>query len=154
MPSLSYSRPRGFADTAAINDSIARYRDEHSTRFPVGIGTVQPTDPTEMSVAEIARMANELKLDGVVWHHRFQGCHLNDKRMHPLLAACAAHKLVAFFHVLADSNMESPFLLDELYDAHPGVTFVALDPLTSLTQNRYIMRTAKRLPKSRFPVKK
>ena len=150
MPSLSYSRPRGFSDTAAINDSIARYRDRHSARFPVGIGTVQPTDPTEMSAAEIARMANELKLDGVVWHHRFQGCHLSDKRMHPLLEACAAHNMVAFFHVLADSNMEAPFLLEELYEAHPDVTFVALDPLTSLTQNRYIMQMAKRLPNMLF----
>jgi predicted TIM-barrel fold metal-dependent hydrolase len=89
-------------------------------------------------------------LDGVVWHHRFQGCHLSDRRMHPLLDACAKHNLVAFFHVLADSNMESPFLLEELYDAHPDVTFVALDPFTSPTQNRSIMRLAKNLPNMLF----
>jgi hypothetical protein len=150
MPSLSYPRPRGFADTQAINDDIAGYRDRHSARFPVALGTVQPTDPTEMSVNELARMATDLKLDGVVWHHRYQGCHLSDRRMHPLLDACAKHNMVAFFHVISDSNMEAPFLLEELYEAHPDVTFVALDSMTSFTQIRFIMQMAKRCPKLLF----
>jgi predicted TIM-barrel fold metal-dependent hydrolase len=150
MPSLQYPRPRGFVDTQALNDAIAAYRDRYGARFPVALGTVQPTDPAEMSVGEIERMANVLKLDGVVWHHRLQSVFLGDRRMHPLLDACAKHKMVAFIHVIADSNMEAPWLLEELYEAHPDVTFVALDPLTGFTQIRFIMQMAKRCPNLLF----
>jgi len=97
-----------------------------------------------MSIGELERMASELELDGVVWHHRFQGCHLGDPRMHPLLEACARLGLVAYVHVIADSNMEAPVMLEELYEAHPGVTFVALDPFTSFTQIKNVMAMAKR----------
>ena len=150
MPSLQYARPRGFADTQALNDGIARYRDRHRERFPVALGTVQPLDPAEMSVGEIARMSGELKLDGVVWHHRFQSAWISDRRMHPLLDACAKHQMVVFIHVISDSNMESPVMMEELYEAHPDVKFVALDPLTGFTQNRYVMHLAKRCPNLLF----
>lgn len=150
MPSLQYPRPRGFADTQALNDAIAGYRNRFRSRFPVALGTVQPTDPAELSLGEIARVAGELQLDGVVWHHRFQSVFLNDRRMHPLLDACAAHDLAVFVHVIADSNMEAPWLMEELCETHPDVKFVALDPLTGFTQIRYIMQMAKRCPKLLF----
>lgn len=146
MPSLQYPRPRGFADTQALNDAIAGYRNRYGTRFPVALGTVQPTDPAELSIEELGRMKNDLQLDGVVWHHRFQSVFLNDRRMHPLLDACAKLQLVVFVHVIADSNMEAPWFLESLYEAHPDVTFVALDPLSGLTQNHYILQMAKRCP--------
>jgi predicted TIM-barrel fold metal-dependent hydrolase len=144
MPSLQYSRPRGFADTRAVNDGIARYRDRYRERFPLALGTVQPTDPTEMSVGEVVRIARELKLDGVVWHHRFQGTMLADKRMHPLLDACAEHGLPAFLHVVADSALEAPWLLEELCEAHPDVRFVALDAFSGMSRMRYVVQMAKR----------
>jgi uncharacterized protein len=150
MPSLQYQRPSGYADTQALNAAIAGYRNRYRQRFPVALGTCEPSQGVDLAVREIARMANELELDGVVWHHRFQGAFLGDRRMHPLLDACAEHRLPAFFHVIADSNMEAPWLLEELYHAHPEVQFVALDPLSGLTQIRYIMAMAERCPKLLF----
>jgi predicted TIM-barrel fold metal-dependent hydrolase len=150
MPSLQYPRPRGFADTQALNDAMAAYRNRYRDRFPVALGTVEPSQGVDLAVREIGRIATELQLDGIVWHHRFQGAFLGDRRMHPLLDACAGHGLPAFFHVIADSNMEAPWLLEELYHAHPDVQFVALDPLSGLTQIRYIMAMAERCPKLLF----
>jgi predicted TIM-barrel fold metal-dependent hydrolase len=150
MPSLQYARPRGYDDTLALNDAIAAYRTRYGKRFPVALGTVEPNQGVDLAVREIGRIANVLELDGIVWHHRFQGAFLGDRRMHPLLEACAEHKLPAFFHVIADSNMEAPWLLEELYHAHPDVQFVALDPLSGLTQIRYIMAMAERCPKLLF----
>ena len=37
MPSLQYPRPRGYADTQALNDAIAGYRNRYRSRFPVAL---------------------------------------------------------------------------------------------------------------------
>jgi predicted TIM-barrel fold metal-dependent hydrolase len=150
MPSLQYARPRGYDDTHALNNAIAAYRDQFRERFPVALGTVEPLAGVDIGKREIARAATDLKLDGIVWHHRFQGVFLGDVRMHALLDACAEYALPAFIHVIADSNMEAPWLLEELYHAHPDVQFVALDAFSGLTQIRYIMAMAERCPKLMF----
>jgi predicted TIM-barrel fold metal-dependent hydrolase len=150
MPSLQYARPAGYEDTRALNNAIAGYRDQFRERFPVALGTVEPLQGVDIGKREIARAKTELQLDGIVWHHRFQGVFLGDGRMHALLDACAEYDMPAFFHVIADSNMEAPWLLEELYHAHPDVQFVALDPLSGLTQIRYIMAMAERCPKLLF----
>jgi uncharacterized protein len=150
MPSLQYLKPNGYADTRAINDAVAAFRNTYRTRFPVALGTVEPMHGEQISCAEIDRIAGELQLDGVVWHHRFQGCFLADAKMNALLRACARNGLPAFFHVISDSNMEAPWLLEELYHAHPDVTFVACDSFSGPTQVRYIMQMAERCPNLYF----
>src|SRR5258708_4701246 len=42
MPAHSYVRPRGLADTRAVNDGLAAYRRRDPRRFPAIIGTVEP----------------------------------------------------------------------------------------------------------------
>ena len=146
MPSLQYPRPNGFADTQAINDGIARYRNRFRARFPVALGTVQPTDPVELSAPEIERMVLELHLDGIAWHHRWQSSVISDHRMHALLDVCAKHHLPAFIHAVADSAMEAPWLLPELCEAHGDVQFVLLDGFSGISRIRYLMQLAKTQP--------
>jgi predicted TIM-barrel fold metal-dependent hydrolase len=150
MPSLQYLKPNGYPDTRALNDGIAAFRETYKGRFPVALGTVEPMHGEQIAVGEIDRIATELRLDGVVWHHRFQGCFLGDAKMNALLRACARNALPAFFHVISDSNMEAPWMLEELYHAHPDVTFVACDAFSGPTQIRYIMQMAKRCPNLLF----
>jgi uncharacterized protein len=82
---------------------------------------------TDLGVAEIERLATELHLDGVVWHHHAQGAFINDCHMGPFLRKMAEHGLKAFVHVIIASQTEDPWALDELAEQHPDVTFVALD---------------------------
>src|SRR5271167_3663733 len=42
MPGHMYIRPRGLADTRAVNDALAAFRRLDPERFPAVIGTVEP----------------------------------------------------------------------------------------------------------------
>jgi len=42
IPGHGYPRPNGLADTRAINDRIATYRDMRTDRFPVAVGIAEP----------------------------------------------------------------------------------------------------------------
>ncbi|MDQ5841790.1 MAG: amidohydrolase family protein, partial [Chloroflexota bacterium] len=113
-------------------------------------GTVDPLCGVDLGVAEIARMATEVHLNGVVWHHRFQGTFIADSRMGAFLRKMAEFNLPAFVHVFSESTMEAPWGLELLAEEHRDVTFVALDAFSGLTQVRYMMAMAKRNPNLMF----
>jgi predicted TIM-barrel fold metal-dependent hydrolase len=150
MPSLQFPRPHGAEDVRRMNDLVASYRDRYRQRFPVAMGTVDPLCGVELGVAEIERMATELHLNGVVWHHRFQGTFIADSRMGPFLRKMAELNLPAFVHMFSESTMEAPWGLELLAEEHRDVTFVALDAFSGLTQVRYMMAMAKRNPNVMF----
>jgi hypothetical protein len=144
-PTSQYERPRGLADTIAMNDRVANYRDMYSDRFPVAFGTVDPLQGVENGVGEIERIAKTLSLQGVIWHHRMQGTWIADARMYPFLEAVEEHGLVALIHVISESTLEAPWGLELLASKFPNVQFVALDPFTSPTQFQVMMMMAERV---------
>jgi predicted TIM-barrel fold metal-dependent hydrolase len=146
MPSLQYPRPNGIVDTRAINDLVAGYRDRHRDRFPVALGTVEPLHGEAVAVEEIRRLAEDLHLDGVVWHHRFQGTFISHAAMHPLQRKLAEYRLPAVIHLFAESTMEAPWGLEALAERHPDVTFVGLDAFTGVTHAQYATGVARRCP--------
>ena len=146
MPSSQYLRPNGIPDTCAMNDLVADYRNRYRDRFPIAMGTVEPLYGEEAGVKEIRRIAEKLRLNGVVWHHRYQGTFINDKRMHAFLRTLAEYKLPAFIHVFAESTMEAPWGVEALAEQHSQVTFIALDAFSGTTQSRYMIGIAKRCP--------
>jgi predicted TIM-barrel fold metal-dependent hydrolase len=146
MPSLQYMRPEGIADTRRVNNEIARYRDQEIERFPLAFGTSEPLHGERLAREEIVRLSEELQLDGVVWHHRFQGVFADDSRMHALLDECAARGLPALIHLFAESDMESPHALEAIAAAHGDVTFIALDAFTGYEQTAALVQVAKRCP--------
>lgn len=145
-PTLQYERPKGQADTRRFNDLAAEYRRRYKDRFPVALGTVEPLHGEKEGLVELERMAGELKLDGVVWHHHFQGSSMVDRRMWPFLKKTAELRMPAVVHVMAESMLESAWQLEVLAGAFPDVRFVALAGLTELTQSRYMLSICKRFP--------
>lgn len=150
MPALQYLRPHGIADTRRINDLAAEYRERYRKRFPLAAGTVEPLYGEAIGVEEIRRIAEELCLDAVVWHHRFQGTFINDPSMGPLLQALVQYRLPAIIHLFAESTMEAPWGLEALAERRPEVTFIALDAFSGFTQAQYVMGIAKRCPNVYF----
>lgn len=144
MPTLQYERPYGIKDTMALNDRMAEFREKNHARFPVAFGTVEPLYGVKICLEEIRRAAEELRLDGFVWHNRFQGTHLADRRMHALVETLAEYGLPAFVHVMAESTLEAPWALEELASAHPDVTLVACDAFSGITQVSYMNAIAER----------
>ena len=96
MSNHVYERPQGIVQTRQMNDFVAWYRDTHRDVFPVSIGGVEPIYGVQVGAAEIRRMATELRLDGVVWHHHFHGTDLDEPRMFALIEELERHRLPAF----------------------------------------------------------
>lgn len=129
MANHIYERPNGIADTRQMNDFVAWYRNTHPDIFPVAIGGVEPKYGAAVGVAEIHRMANELKLDGVVWHHHFHGTEMDEPRMFAFVEALGEHGLPALLHFNGDSRHELPAGLEPLAARYPEVSFVALSAM-------------------------
>jgi predicted TIM-barrel fold metal-dependent hydrolase len=144
MPASQYLRPNGIADTRAMNDLMAEYRKCYQERFPVALGTVEPLHGEEAGAQEIRRIAENLHLDGVVWHHRWQGVFINDKIMNAFVQVLAEYQLPAFIHLFSESNMEAPWRFEDLAEQHPDVTFIALDAFSSGSQSQHMMKIARR----------
>lgn len=146
MASNLYERPNGVSDTRRMNDYVAYYRDHSQDRFPVGIGTCEPLFGAEAGVAEIRRIASELRLDGLVWHHLFQGSSMDDQRMVAFCKEAAGLGLPVFVHLNGDSAFESPVQLEGLAQKVPEVTIVAVGGMTEAQSIREMHGIADRRP--------
>lgn len=143
MPALQYERPHGIVNTREINNGIAGYRDG-SPRFLAALGTVEPLHGTAVCREELDRLVTELHLDGVVWHTRYQGVAVSDRRMHELVDEATARGLPCYIHMFAESNLEAPWMFADLARNHPDATIVALDGFSASTQICYVMDLAER----------
>ena len=124
-----YRRAEGIANTRAMNDMIAGLVAKNPQRFPVGIGVVQVSDG-DASLRELERMARDLKLRGVGWHHADEGAYIDNAFMRPLLRQVQALGLIPFIHV-REREYEAWWRLDVLAGEFPGLTFVAMSGITT-----------------------
>ncbi|MCU1617895.1 MAG: hypothetical protein JWO98_5435 [Frankiales bacterium] len=129
LPGNSYLRPRGLADTREVNDGIRAYCDRDPDRYVAGAGVVEPLYGAA-GLPEIRRIA-ELGLIGVSYHARFQGVAANDGWILRHLEVMAELGLVPFVHSYAESALEAPLLIADLARAHPELTIMVLDGLSS-----------------------
>jgi uncharacterized protein len=144
QPSHGYLRPDGIVDTMRVNDRMARYREYAADRFRV-LGTTEPTHG-ERGLAEVDRVAADLGLAGLAWHHRFQGCYIDSKWMWPTLRRMSELGLVPLVHVNAESSMEAHWRLQRLALDFPELTFLAMDGLWSYERARHVLVTAPTTP--------
>lgn len=144
MPSLQYERPEGQEDTKRINNLIAEYKKRHGDRFPVAFGVVEVLHGEKAGLQELDRIKGELNLNGVVWHHHFQGSFIADRRMWPFLKKMDELGLVAAIHLVPASLLEAPWGLELLLADFPNLTFLAIDGLMESTQSHYVLSMHKR----------
>jgi predicted TIM-barrel fold metal-dependent hydrolase len=145
QPAHSYLKADGIRDTARVNDSIAAYRKRAPERFPIALGTVEPSHG-ERSLAEIDRGGQELGLNGFSWHHRLQGGFIDSPWMRPYLRRMAELGLVPVVHTNAESKLEAPWRLQKLAHEFPELTFLAQDAFYSYEQSTEVLFLAERTP--------
>jgi predicted TIM-barrel fold metal-dependent hydrolase len=87
---------------------------------------------------------HELKLNGVVWHSRFQGVAVDHALMRPLLKKVTELGLVPLIHTNAESNLEAVWRLERLALEFPELTFVSMDALTTNANSQLALDIAKR----------
>ena len=143
LAATGYIQADGIKDTMRCNDAVAAYRARDPKRFRVACGTVEPLHGSR-SLGELERMKHELRLDGVVWHNRFQGVAVDHPWMRPLLKKARDLGLVPLIHTNAESNMEAVWRLERLALEFPDLTFVAMDALTTNANSQLALDIARR----------
>jgi len=149
LAATGYIQADGIRDTMRCNDTVATYRNLDPKRFPVACGIVEPLHGAR-SLDELERIKQELKLDGVVWHNRFQGLAVDHQLMRPLLRKAGELGLVPLIHTNAESNLEAVWRLERLAVEFPELTLVALDALTTNTNSQLALDIARRTPNILF----
>lgn len=142
MVDPKYRKTNGIDSTRKVNDLIATYVAKHSDRFPIAFGTVEPMHG-EASLRELERMANDLKMRGVYWHHGYCGIPIDHPSMHPIIQQVAKLHLIPFVHAAQPYN-ESFWRMEALAEDYPDMTFVALSDLTNAEAFDQGLRIAKR----------
>ena len=102
IPGHGYPRPNGLADTRAINDRIAMYRDMRTDRFPVAIGVAEPLYEAD-SLPELDRCKNELGIAGISFHTRFQGASMDNPWITKYVARMGELGMVPVLHAMTDN---------------------------------------------------
>ncbi|HXC38956.1 MAG TPA: amidohydrolase family protein [Burkholderiales bacterium] len=125
MPGHSYPRPKGLADTRAVNDTLLAYQKRDPARFPAVIGTVEPRYGLD-GLAEIDRM-HELGFQGVSWHHRQEGLAIDHPVMHAFIERMQQRGMLPFIHCFPDGDFEAVWRLRHLAEAFPDMPFLCMD---------------------------
>jgi uncharacterized protein len=149
IPGHGYERAHGIADTRAVNDAIAAYRDRRRDRFPAAVGIVEPRDGPE-SLAEIDRVARDLELVGISFHTRFQGVSLDSQWIHRYVERMSGQGLVPVIHAMDETPEEALWKLTALARSLPDVTFLALDAFGSYESTRHCFHVADVAPNVLF----
>jgi uncharacterized protein len=144
QPSHGYLKADGILDTMRLNDRMALYKQLAPSRFRAVLGTVEPMHG-ERSMPEIDR-CKQLGLDGLAWHHRFQGCYIDSPWMWPILERMQEAGLVPLVHVNVESSLESHWRLQRLARDFTDMTFIAMDGLWSYERCRQVLLTAHETP--------
>lgn len=147
MPSHAYPNPNGLADTRELNNRIAATRDEHTDKFPVALGTVEPMYG-EPGLKEIDRMMTELNLDGVSWHNRWQRSYVDDPMMYELIERAADHDAVVLLHAYFESNLEEPWRAFRIVENFPDVDFIVADAFSGAKEGKKVTYWASQLDRN------
>jgi hypothetical protein len=145
IPGHAYSRANGIADTRAVNDRIAAYRDARPDRFPVAIGLVEPIFE-DACLPELDRCARELGLVGISFHARFQGVSMDSPWVARYVERIGELGMVPVLHAMTESADEALWKTAELARAFPDLTMLVLDAFSSFEGTREAFTIAKRCP--------
>lgn len=145
LAATGYVQADGIKATMRSNDVVAAYRKRDAKRFPIAAGIVEPLHG-EASLPELERIKHELGLQGVVWHHRFQGVSVDHTFMRPILKKVAELGLVAFVHCNGESNQEAAWRLERVAHIFPELQFIAMDALCTNAHGQMALEIAKRTP--------
>ena len=149
IPGHAYPRANGAADTRALNDRIAAYRDARPARFPVAVGVVEPMFE-EACLPELDRCVTDLGLRGISFHARFQGVSMDSPWVHRCVERMGGLGLVPVLHALTESSDEALWKTADVARAFPDLPMLVLDAFSSFEGTREAFTVAERCPNLLF----
>ena len=130
IPGHGYSRPNGLADTRAVNDRIATYRDMRIDRFPIAIGVAEPLYEAD-SLPELDRCKHQLGIAGISFHTRFQGASMDNPWIMKYIARMGELALVPVLHAMTESPDEALWKSAQIARAFPDMQMLILDSFST-----------------------
>jgi predicted TIM-barrel fold metal-dependent hydrolase len=149
IPGHDYLRPNGVADTRAVNNAVAAYRNAHPKLFPAAIGIVEPLYG-QASLGELDRIKNELGLAGVSFDTRYHGVNIDSVLVRRLIERMGTLGLVPFLHAVPDVSAQALWRVSALAREFPGMPMIALDPFSSYEQVQQLYFLAELAPNLLF----
>jgi len=141
LPPSFYVLTNGLADTRRLNDLMAAVREKINA--PAAFGLVE-AHHGEAALEEIDRIADELRLTGIVWRHRAQGVYADVPIMTKFIARAAERRLVPMLYVTPASMNESLWRVWNLAEQFPTVPIIALGALANWEYLQQILATPDR----------
>ncbi len=133
--------PRDLASLRASNDYGAEIVARHPTRF--GLLAALPTDDVAAALAEAARARDSLAADGFAVTAAYNGVHLGDESVEPLLARLDEWGAVVFVH----PDARRPPTL-----GHPAPLYEVAFETGRVVMDMLINRTFQRFPNITFVI--
>jgi predicted TIM-barrel fold metal-dependent hydrolase len=130
IPGHGYPRPNGLADTRAVNDRIAGYRDMRIDRFPVAVGVAEPLYEGD-SLPELDRCKHELGIAGISFHTRFQGASMDNPWILEYVARMGELAMVPVLHAMTESPDEALWKTAQIARAFPDLKMLVLDSFST-----------------------
>jgi predicted TIM-barrel fold metal-dependent hydrolase len=149
IPGHGYERPNGLADTRAVNDAIAAYRDARPDRFPVAIGIAEPSYGAT-SLPEIDRCHDQLALSGISFHTRFQGASMDSPWVLRYVERIGELGMVPVLHAMTESPDEALWKCAGVAKAFPDVAMLVLDAFSTFEGTKECSDIAETCPNLRF----
>jgi predicted TIM-barrel fold metal-dependent hydrolase len=149
IPGHGYERPNGIADTRAVNDAIAAYRDADPARFPVAVGIAEPLSGAA-SLPEIDRCHDELRLAGISFHTRFQGASMDSPWVLRYVGRMAELGMVPVLHAMTESPDEALWKCAGVARAHPDTPMLVLDAFSTFEGTKECSDVAEACPNLLF----
>jgi predicted TIM-barrel fold metal-dependent hydrolase len=149
IPGHDYLRPAGLADTRAINNAIALYRNANPARFPAALGIVEPLYGGA-SLGELDRIKSELGLAGVSFDTRYHGVYIDSDLVRRLIARMGKLGLVPYLHSVPEISSQAPWRIAALARDFAGMPMLVLDAFSSLEQLRQVTFLAELAPNLLF----
>jgi predicted TIM-barrel fold metal-dependent hydrolase len=149
IPGHGYHRPNGLADTRRVNDGIAAYRDANPSRFPVAVGVIEPAYGPH-SLPEIDRVVDELHLNGVSFHVRFQGVSLDNRWIRVYMERIVERGLVPVIHAVPETSENPQWKVAAIARAFPDTPMLMLDAFEAHESAKECFHTAEIAPNLLF----
>lgn len=145
LPSHSYLRVDGLADTRRINDALATYRDAAPGRFAAIGGIVEPLYG-ERGFEEIDRLKHELGMRAVSFHTRFQGVTLSSSWVQRYIERIIGVGMVPILHAIADHPDEALWRVLALARAFPDTRMLVFDGFSCMHRVQECVEVARAAP--------
>ena len=145
IPSHSYDRSAGVADSVRINDHIAAYRDAHADRFPAAACIVEPTHG-KAGLEELRRCRDQLGIRAVSVHARFQGISMNDPSAAAIVKAAFDLGMLPVLHAYPEDCDEALWKIVQLVRRLPRQPVLILDAFSTYESTLYCAEAADLCP--------